>query len=670
MRLGHQLAILSLTFLAIPWAGCEFLQANERSLLRLQQQALFSTGRAIADGLYGQKSLLYVAPERSTAPFDEQSLVVDALPGKPLLDGYFDDWPDGQPRRFGGQKRFLEALLGTHEQRLFIAIKVDDASKAYDQSGPATQATGDRLILVTWLENRRQEYVISTAAPGRITAQPLGRVLPQAQPDAIRGVWTDVGDGYQLELSMPLGLTGNRLGIYYLDSDEGGISVRGNVDPLAMRAPPFLVIGTAALSHWLEGYSGRGVGVQILDRWGWPLAAVAPDKAVGNGAEGGFTAWLYRQVLATPAVTDAPVRLATGQLTGPAIRLSQQGLESDRVFSAPDGLRSRFTTPIKSPNGVMGIVVIDSPRERYLSLNVPAFETLLFGGIGAMLLCYLALLGFAMLLGGRIRRLSHAVEKLDEKNEALIVDRFDDELSDLTRAFNQQLREQRQLRNYLRQLPQSLAHEIRTPIAIIRAALPLLGDSGRPPTEQQEIMARAEGGIERLTRLLNQMNEANQLEQMVGKEPREETELTVLLKQLTDAYTATFSDRQFIFESDVPSATAPVTPDLIVQAFDKLVANAVSFTYEGDTITLKIERRGLWWRLTVVNPGSQLPTDSQKLFQPMVSLRSQDDRQPGSLGLGLYIVSLVARHHGGEPWARDLPDGTGVEIGFTVGAQT
>ena len=40
MRLGHQLAILSLTFLAIPWAGCEFLQANERSLLRLQQQAL------------------------------------------------------------------------------------------------------------------------------------------------------------------------------------------------------------------------------------------------------------------------------------------------------------------------------------------------------------------------------------------------------------------------------------------------------------------------------------------------------------------------------------------------------------------------------------------------------------------------------------------------------
>ena len=210
-----------------------------------------------------------------------------------------------------------------------------------------------------------------------------------------------------------------------------------------------------------------------------------------------------------------------------------------------------------------------------------------------------------MLLGGRIRRLSHAVEKLDEKNEALIVDRFDDELSDLTRAFNQQLREQRQLRNYLRQLPQSLAHEIRTPIAIIRAALPLLGESDRPPIEQQEIMARAEGGIERLTRLLNQMNEANQLEQMVGKEPREDAELTVLLRQLADAYSATFSDRHFICKSDLPSATAPITPDLIVQAFDKLVANAISFTSEGDTITLKIERRGLWWRLTVVNPGSK-----------------------------------------------------------------
>lgn len=670
MKLGHQLALLSLTFLAIPWAGCEFLQANERSLLRLQQQALISTGRAIADGLYSQESLLYVSPERSTAPFDEQSLVVHALPGKPLIDGYFDDWSGGQPRRFGAQKRYLEAVLGTHEQRLFIAIKVDDASKAYDQSGPATQATGDRLILVTWLDNRRQEYVISTPAPGGITARPMGRVLASARPDLIRGVWTDVGDGYQVELSMPLDLTGNRLGIYYLDSDEGGISVRGNVDPLAVQAPPFLIIGTEALGHWLAAYSGRGVGVQILDRWGWPLAAVAPNKAGGDGAEGGFTAWLYRQILETPAVTDAPVRLATGQLTGPAIRLSQKGLESERVFAASNGLRSRFTTPIDSPNGMMGIVVIDSPRERYLSLNVPAFETLLFGGIGAIMLCYLALLGFALLLSGRIRRLSQAVEKLDEKNEALVVDRFDDELSDLTRAFNQQLREQRQLRNYLRQLPQSLAHEIRTPIAIIRAALPLLRDSGRSPSEQQEVMARAEGGIDRLTRLLNQMNEANQLEQMVGKEPRQDTELNVLLQQLADAYTATFSARHFILKSDAPSAMAPITPDLIVQAFDKLVANAISFTSEGDTITLKIERRGLWWRLTVVNPGSKLPQESHKLFQPMVSLRSQDDRQPGSLGLGLYIVSLVARHHGGEPWARDLPDGTGVEIGFTVGART
>ena len=49
----------------------------------------------------------------------------------------------------------------------------------------------------------------------------------------------------------------------------------------------------------------------------------------------------------------------------------------------------------------------------------------------------------------------------------------------------------------------------------------------------------------------------------------------------------------------------------------------------------------------------------------MVSLRDKDQRNEGSLGLGLYVVSLVARHHKGEPWAHNLEDGTGVEVGFT-----
>jgi signal transduction histidine kinase len=48
-----------------------------------------------------------------------------------------------------------------------------------------------------------------------------------------------------------------------------------------------------------------------------------------------------------------------------------------------------------------------------------------------------------------------------------------------------------------------------------------------------------------------------------------------------------------------------------------------------------------------------------QLFDSLVSVREHRDGRP-HLGLGLYIVSLIAKFHGGRAEARDLPDGTGV----------
>lgn len=668
MKLGHQLALLSLTFLAIPWAGCEFLRANEHSLVRLQEQSIRITGQSIADGLYGQADLLYPDTRRATDPFDDQSLQVQPVTAAPVLDGYFDDWPNFAWRRFGTNRRHLDIRLGQYINRLFMAIKLRDESKTYDQSGPGRAPIGDRLILVTWLENRRQEYVISTPAPGQVMATIVGRRLRSARPEAVIGQWVDVGDGYQLELALPTALTGYRLGIYYIDADSGGISTRGNVDPLDTRAPPWLVTGNSALEDWINRYKDRGIDIQILDRWGWPLAAIKPARQPTEGTGFHLSHWLYEQILENPTITPPPDVLPTGQITGPAIVTAQQGIEAARIFASENGLHSRFTTPIKGPMGIMGIVVSDLPRDRFLSLSVPAFQQFLVSGIGALALCYVALLIFAMVLGNRIKRLSQSIQNLKQGENELPVDSFGDELTLLTRAFNAQLDRQKQLKDYLRALPQSLAHEIRTPIAIIRSALALLAEADHASPERKEMISRAESGMERLTRLLSNMNEANQLEQIVGREPKQRIDLVGLLDELVIAYGSTFPSWKFARKSAGDRADTRVSPDLIAQAFDKLVANAVSFTQTGETIVLKIERRGLWWRLTVTNPGPNLPSETHKLFSPMVSLREPDQKQEGSLGLGLYVVSLIAEHHGGEPWARNLEPGKGVEIGFSVRA--
>jgi two-component system sensor histidine kinase ChvG len=71
-------------------------------------------------------------------------------------------------------------------------------------------------------------------------------------------------------------------------------------------------------------------------------------------------------------------------------------------------------------------------------------------------------------------------------------------------------------------------------------------------------------------------------------------------------------------------------------------------------------------RLEVVNRGPELPQAMRhQLFDSLVSVRKGQDQKP-HLGLGLYIVMLVAEFHGGRVEAENLADGSGVSIGVVL----
>jgi len=93
---------------------------------------------------------------------------------------------------------------------------------------------------------------------------------------------------------------------------------------------------------------------------------------------------------------------------------------------------------------------------------------------------------------------------------------------------------------------------------------------------------------------------------------------------------------------------------------DKLIDNAVSFSPMDSTIEVRLSGTRRKLSIAVINRGPRLPKAMQdQLFDSLVSLREEgDDRR--HLGLGLYIVSLIANFHGGKARGSDLSDGTGV----------
>ena len=187
----------------------------------------------------------------------------------------------------------------------------------------------------------------------------------------------------------------------------------------------------------------------------------------------------------------------------------------------------------------------------------------------------------------------------------------------------------------------------------------------------RDLLVRARGGSEQLGKLLKSMSEASRLEQSIAAAEFQPIDLAQWLEDLTGVYRDIYPLWDFHCSRPEAPVPADVVPELLLQALDKLVSNSTDFTATGATIVLELTTNGTAAELSVENPGSQLPESIRNsLFDPMVSSRAaasglpQSDATVPHLGLGLYIVRLVAECHRGTPNARNIPGG--VHIGFSL----
>jgi signal transduction histidine kinase len=243
-----------------------------------------------------------------------------------------------------------------------------------------------------------------------------------------------------------------------------------------------------------------------------------------------------------------------------------------------------------------------------------------------------------------------------------------DELGDLSRSFSSLLGRLDEYTGYLRTLAGKLAHEIRTPLTIIRSSLENLESEGLASKEQGSkdlpdnariYLARAREGSERLGAILSAMGAATRVEEAIAHSERQRFDLGALVRATVAAYGTAFPNRRFTCQVPDEPVHMSGAPDLIVQMLDKLVDNAVDFSADGATIPIVLRADDTHAELSVANPGPPLPPEADtRLFESLWQSRSESDKRP-HFGLGLYIVRLIAEFHGGSARAANLPDGSG-----------
>jgi dedicated sortase system histidine kinase len=678
--------LVSLLLLSLPWAGCQFIGELEAALRKGQEQSLQATARAIGSVLGTHPELIYpTVSRRGDAPDTRTAIYAFPVESPVIVDGYADGWDDIPAVSLPGAAEQTGLAVTyqaiTRRDQLYLLLRIQDNNLVYHNPGISPEPNGDRVVLRTWQNNRRQDYAIATAAPGSVKARPVSRRERGVDPGRIHGYWQDAVGGYTLELAIPLSYTGDRLGFYVVDAATGRgqpVATVGNITSLDTAAPPWLIYTPGALQETLAAFGEQDRRIQVIDQHYWKVADISP---VGQASSQGpktfwLLQWIYRSALAEdPPLPTLPTAPSTGKVQGEEIDRALQGHSGSLRYRDPYATNRTYlsaSAPILHEGQVIGAVAVSQSAEQYLSLTDQAFSRLLGYSLLALSVGVMALLAYASLLSWRIGHLSRAARYAIAEDGSLTQDfprsSAADEIGELSRRYADLLQKVREHNDYLRTLSRKLSHELRTPIALIQTSLEHLEQQGLKETERDTYLQRAREGLDRLAKILTAMSEATRLEESLRQNPLEPLDLVPLVREIFEAYQTLYPGRRLSLACELAAAPAQASADLLVQALDKLMDNAAAFAPADGCIEVGLAAAGEFWALSVANEGPALPDASQdRLFEPMVTLR-EGNSGAVHLGLGLHVVRLIADYHGGQAVADNLPAERGVRFTLLIPA--
>lgn len=665
MSLRLQLLAFGSLTLVLPWAGLRFVEEMEAAQRSGLEASLLASAATVAAALQDASELTRQRYESSTPP-----IYARPLAGPMRVDGFRDDWAQSAASGTLGGHSYWS---GTNERYAYLFIAFDDDDLVY-QASPGQQPYGDRIVLRSLGEGGAPRWlVLSTAAQGTVRAQRTvpGLFAPSGEfEDRVLGAWRETPTGFAIEIRLPIDLLGGALGVAVIDVDTSGSGYDvATSSSFSLAEPPGAFIHQReALALVLTRFARGGSRFRVLDRDGW---VVSETGAVGDAAlfdvppQPGLAAQFFRYVLRRddPAYEslEAPIGyLGRADLRqaldgSPATAWFRRGPENSAVVAA--------AVPVAGPDGPIGAVLLEQASDAILTLADQALLRLMTFTVLASVVAGAGLLGFATLLSFRVRRLARAAETaLGPKGEIdtrLPGGRARDEIGDLSRSFADLLRRLREHTQYLRTLTSKLSHELRTPLAIVSTSLDNL-EQERDPDAARPYMDRIRDGAKRLDSIVVAMSEATRIEHAIGETDKERFDLDELLDTCCRAYRDVYPARRIVYRGRAERSEVLGSKELVSQLLDKLVDNAVGFSVEDSTIEIELESSASELCLAVCNRGPVLPdTMREQLFESLVSFRAAKDGAP-HLGLGLYVVALIADFHGARVAADNLPTGDGV----------
>ena len=357
------------------------------------------------------------------------------------------------------------------------------------------------------------------------------------------------------------------------------------------------------------------------------------------------------------SLNDALLRRVTGNLERWPANVTQPGVFYELPVTRA-GMKSLAEVyRYDLPGGMRLLVGRDVKGRAQLKRLLPG--TLLYSAVLVAVLAFAGGLVMRNLFRSMVADVSSTAAAIARGDLARRVQRSGrgDEFDAMAEAINNMLERIAKLMDGVRQVSNSIAHDLRTPIARARARLEDAAAHAQGEEELRAAVERAVADLDAVTAVFQALMRIAEIEAGARRSAFAEIDLGTLLADLAELYSAVAEERDLTLKLSVPD-TLPThgDRDLVQQAVANLLDNAIKFSPAGSEVTLSAGPTDKGVRITVTDhgpgiPPAELARATERFFRGEVARST-----PGS-GLGLALVQAVATLHYGALVLEDAAPG-------------
>jgi len=305
-------------------------------------------------------------------------------------------------------------------------------------------------------------------------------------------------------------------------------------------------------------------------------------------------------------------------------------------------------------------IVVAFPKE-HISQTLDSLKNLYF--ILAPIFLLISILGGAIISTRALSRIDSIIKKTEEitaQNLDLQIagGEYHDEYGRLVRTMNNMIQRIKLSVDYMNQFSLSAAHELKTPLTILRGEIEVTLKSPKTPEAYKEVLESNYQETLRLIKIVDNLFFIARVDHSTVQLNKTEVSAKLFLTQILQNLKALGEEKNISFVVDCSDALKLlIDKEMMRQVIGNLVDNAIKYGDENQTIKITCEENERSISISVSNSGEGIPQKELPfIFNRFYRVENSRNRKTGGIGLGLSVAKSIVDWHKGEITVTSIPN--------------